>query len=54
MEKLCAGVSSHITGLVGHVKKISTESKFTHCVLYQEALVAKNLPDEQKDVLYLC
>jgi hypothetical protein len=44
-------MSGHITGLVGHVKKISTEYKFTFCVLHQEALVAKNLSTELNDVL---
>lgn len=44
-------MSGHITGLVGHIKTVSTECKFTHCVLHREALVAKHLPDELKDVL---
>ncbi|KAK2718178.1 hypothetical protein QYM36_005481 [Artemia franciscana] len=44
-------MSGHITGLVDHVKKVATEYKFTHCVLHRQALVAKNLLDEVKDVL---
>lgn len=44
-------MSDHITGLVGHIKKVSPECNFTHCVLHREALAAKHLPDELKEVL---
>jgi len=36
-------MSGHITGLVGHIKKVLAECKFTHCVLHREALAAKHL-----------
>lgn len=58
MEKLCVvcmdgakAMSGHITGLVGHIKKVSAECKFTHCVLHREALAAKHLSEELKEVL---
>jgi hypothetical protein len=44
-------MSGHITELVGHIKKVSAECKFTHCVLHQEALAAKHLSEELKEVL---
>ncbi|KAL4125866.1 hypothetical protein QTP88_010103 [Uroleucon formosanum] len=44
-------MSGHITGLVGHIKKVSAECKFTHCVLHREALAAKHLSEELKKVL---
>lgn len=44
-------MSGHITGLVGHIKKVSAECKFTHCVLHREALAAKHLSEELKEVL---
>lgn len=44
-------MSGHITGLVGHIKTVSPECKFTHCVLHREALAAKHLPDDLRKVL---
>jgi len=48
----CAkAMSGHITGLVNHIKIVSAECKFTHCVLHREAFAAKHLPEKLKEVL---
>lgn len=44
-------MSGHTKGLLGLVKEVTPECKFTHCCLHREALIAKFLPDDLQNVL---
>lgn len=39
-----------LRGLVAKVKKVASEFQSIHCVVHQEALAAKGMPDNQNSV----
>ncbi|KAL4126234.1 hypothetical protein QTP88_010460 [Uroleucon formosanum] len=46
-----AAVSGYKTGLLGRVKEVAPQVKWTHCCIHREALVAKRLSEHMKTTL---